>query len=112
MSTTPAPTKDWTVEAADTVDSIVGLVRDKATVPLRTVVRAIVYGIALAVVGGTAAVLGTVALVRALIVYIPVGYGPDHHRRVWLVYLGAGGLFALIGLFLLGAAERTPKEDG
>jgi len=48
--TTPVapPDADWTEHATDTIDAVVGLVRDKATVPLRTIARALVYGIALA----------------------------------------------------------------
>jgi hypothetical protein len=85
-------------------------VRDKATVPLRTVARFLVYGIALAAVGAVIAVFVVAAGVRALTVYLPVGFAPGHRRRVWVSYLVVGGIFTLAGLFLLRKAEATPRE--
>src|SRR5439155_16002587 len=42
---------DWTVRAADTVDSVVSVARDKAVVPATTVSRVLVYGLLAAIVG-------------------------------------------------------------
>jgi ABC-type amino acid transport system permease subunit len=81
---------DWTVQVTDTIESVVGSIRDKTTVPAETIARALVYGIVIAVVGTAAIVLMTVGLVRLL----------DNWLKIWGVYGILGGLFTLLGLFL------------
>ena len=81
---------DWTVQIADTIESVVGSVRDKTAVPLETVARALVYGILIAVIGTTALVLFTIILVRLL----------SYLLQVWAVYGILGILFTGLGLFL------------
>lgn len=115
--TTPAAggpgAEDWTAQAADTVEAVVGLVRDKATVPLRTAARALVYGIALTVVGALTLVLLIVAAIRGITLALSplVGRAANHHHRVWVSYVILGGIFTLSGLFLLRRAEGTPQEE-
>lgn len=86
----PDAPQDWTVQVADTIESVVGSIRDKTTVPAETVARALVYGILVGVMGATALVLLTVGTVRLL----------DNWLRIWAVYAILGGLFTLLGLFL------------
>lgn len=81
---------DWAVQIADTIESVVGSVRDKTAVPLETVARALVYGILVAVIGVTALVLVTISAVRLL----------DYVLEIWAAYAIVGGLFTLMGLFL------------
>lgn len=81
---------DWTVQVADTIESVVGSVRNKTAVPLETIARALVYGIILATMGVTALVLVTILAVRLL----------DYVLPVWAAYAIIGGLFTLLGLFL------------
>ena len=97
MATPAAPTPttgttspDWTVQVADTIESVVGSVRDKTAVPLETVARALVYGIVLGTMGVTALVLTTVILIRVLSLVL----------EVWAAYAIIGGLFTALGLFL------------
>ena len=92
---TPTPTTgttspDWTVQVADTIESVVGSVRDKTAVPLETIARALVYGIVLGTMGVTALVLVTVIAVRLLSLVL----------EVWAAYAIIGGLFTALGLFL------------
>ena len=103
---------DWTVQAADLIETAVVAVRDKTTVPLRTAARAVVYGIAISVVGALSVVLAIVAAIRGLTLLLTplVGHGPGHHHRVWASYALVGGIFTLAGLFLLRKAEATPQE--
>ena len=61
------PGSDWTVQAADTIESVVGSIRDKTTVPLTTVARSLVFGLIAGVLGVAALVLLTIGLVRAVI---------------------------------------------
>jgi hypothetical protein len=91
---------DWSAQAADTIESVVGTIRDKTTVPLTTVARALVYGIVAGVAGGAALLLLAIALVRLLDVYTP--------GNVWKVYAVVGGLFTVGGLFAW--SKRTPKH--
>ena len=91
---------DWTSQVADTIDSVVGTVRDKTTVPAETVARALVYGILIAVMGSTALLLLTVGVVRLL----------DNWLRIWAVYLIVGGVFTLGGM-LCWAFRRPRKKE-
>ena len=96
---------DWSVQAADTIERVVGTIRDKTSVPLTTVARALVFGLLAAVMGVTTLVFVTIALVRAVNVYLP--------GDVWAAYLVIGGIFTLIGAFLLRKAtsQKRRKED-
>lgn len=95
-----ATSADWTVQVADTIESVVGSVRDKTAVPLETVARALVYGILVAVVGTMALVLTTVMLVRLL----------SYVLQVWAVYGILGTVFTLVGLLLW--RKRRPARGG
>lgn len=97
----PSPvTSDWTIQVADTIESVVGSVRDKTATPLETVARALVYGILIIVMGTAALVLLTIALVRAGTYLLPV----------WAVYAIVGGLFTMVGLLLW--RKRRPSAAG
>ena len=102
---TPPPTAgttspDWTVQVADTIESVVGSVRAKTAVPLETIARALVYGILLAVMGSAALILSTIVLVRVL----------SYWLEVWAVDLILGAIFTLLGLFLW--RKRRPNAAG
>src|SRR5207253_791589 len=88
---------DWTVRAADTVDSVVSVARDKAVVPATTVSRVLVYGLLAAIVGTMTLTLLAVGVVRLLVAYLP--FDPVY-RRVWAAEAIVGGIFLLPGLFL------------
>lgn len=93
----PATGSDWTVQAADTVERVVGGIRDKTTVPLTTVARALVYGLLAAVMGTSVLVLLCIAVVRALDAYLP--------GEVWSAHLLIGGIFTVAGALLLRKAS-------
>src|SRR3954453_4012621 len=96
MSDTAPPRvapKDWTVRVADTLESTIGSVPDKAVVPGTRIARWIVFG-------ALAAILGTMALVLFIIMAIRafVNYVPPH--KVWVGDLAVGGIFVIVGLLL------------
>ena len=94
----PATTSaDWTVQVADTIETVVGTVRDRTAVPLETVARALVYGIVLGTMGLTALVLFTILLIRVL----------DYAMEIYLAYALLGAIFTLLGMFLW-RKRRTP----
>ncbi len=98
-ATDGSTSRDWTVQVADTIESVVGSIRDKTAVPLETVARALVYGILIAVMGTTALVLLTILAIRLL----------DYVLPIWAVDAIVGGLFTALGLFLW--RKRRPTRD-
>ena len=84
---------DWTKTVADAIETVVSKLRDRTTVPLTTVARALVYGLVAAVLGTTALVLLVIALVRFVESYLPFG-------DVWLPYGVVGAILVGLGLFI------------
>ena len=96
----PAPDgDDWAVQAADTVERIVGTVRDRTTGPIAKVARVVVFGLLAAVVGTTAVTLLAIGSVRAINVYLP--------EDVWAAHLVVGGIFTLLGLLLWSRRRQS-----
>ncbi|HVE45993.1 MAG TPA: hypothetical protein VNA57_04510 [Acidimicrobiales bacterium] len=95
---------DWTVQAADTVERLVGGLRDKTAAPLTTVARALVYGLLAAVMAVATLVLVVIGALRAVDVYLP--------GEVWSAHLLVGGIFTLLGGFLLRKASADRKPTG
>jgi hypothetical protein len=90
------PTRDWTVEVTDRVGSIVSTVRDKTTVPITKIARAVVFGVLAATLGVAALILLVITLLRVIDVYLPFDpYG----RRVWVAYAALGAIFVAVGTF-------------
>src|SRR5262245_4823035 len=94
-------TDDWTVRAADTIEGVVGVVRDRAVVPVTRVARWLVFGVLAAMIGTTILILLAIGLVRVAVAYIPP-------HRAWGAHLYTGGIFSLLGLFLW--SRRTPRD--
>ena len=90
---------DWPAQTADSIERFVTSIRDKTTGPLEKVARALVFGLLAGILGIAAAVLSSVAIVRALDVAIP--------GDVWSAHAITGGIFTLAGLFLW--SKRSAK---
>jgi len=104
----PLGGRDWTVEVTDRLESLVGTVRNKTTVPITKIARAVVFGLVAAVVAVVALVLVVVALIRVIDVYLPFDpYG----RRVWVAYAALGAIFLLAGTFCWTKRTRKPQES-
>lgn len=106
--TSPSPASsgnDWPADVAARIDSLVGAVRDKTTVPATTAARVVVYGLFLGVVGAALGILLVIALVRLLDVYLP--FHPLA-RRVWVVDAGASAIFLAGGAFMW--RKRRPRR--
>jgi hypothetical protein len=93
----PAAERDWTVEVANRIESVVETVRDKTTVPVTKAARGLVFGLVAGVLGAAAFFLVVVGLVRVLDVYLP--FHPLA-RRVWVVDAAAAAIFLGSGAFL------------
>jgi len=98
----PAPAgAEWPAQAADVIESVVTTIRDRSVAPLQAIARVIVYGLLAALVSSVLLVLVAVAVVRALVVYVPP-------HRVWFADVVLGGFFSLVGLILW--SQRRPRR--
>ena len=98
-ATTTLRADDWAAQTADTIEQVVGAVRDRTAVPLTAIARTVVYGLFAAFAASMALVLLAIGAVRALDVYLP--------EDVWAAHLVTGGIFTLAGLFLWARRRRT-----
>ena len=100
---------DWPAQAADTIERVVGSVRDKTTGPAITVARWVVYGTFALVVGSMVLILLAIAGVRLLDVYLPDAWvGEDH---TWAAHLVTGGLFTVVGAWAWSRRSAPPDTD-
>jgi hypothetical protein len=102
----PVPTRDWTVDAVDRLDAVVDAVREKSTVPLTKVARAVVFGLVAVVFALLALVLFVIGLLR-LHVYLPLN---EEGRKIYATYIVLGAIFVLVGMFLWRLASPRTKE--
>lgn len=100
-----SPDRDWTYDVADRVESVVGAIRDRTTVPATLIARGIVYGLVVGTLGAAFLFLLVVAGIRLLDVYLP--FHPVG-RRVWVVDAAASAIFLGAGAFLW--RKRRPKD--
>lgn len=98
---------DWPAQAADTIERVVGTVRDKTTGPAITAARWVVYGTFAAIIGLAVAILLAIAAVRLLDVYLPDAvFGEDH---TWVAHLIVGLVFTIAGM--VAWSKRTAPDD-
>jgi hypothetical protein len=94
---------DWPAQTAETIDRVVGSIRDKTAVPLERVARLVVYGLLAGILGIAALTMLAVGIVRVLDVYIPVD-------SVWPAHLITGGIFTVTGLFLWSKRKQPTRK--
>jgi hypothetical protein len=92
---------DWTTEAVDTLEQLVGTVREKTVVPAQRATRAVVYGLLAGFFVVAAFLMLVIALFRALVVLT---------GEVWLAYLILGGIFVVGGTFVWTMRFTPPEE--
>ena len=108
--TAPAAS-DWTVQAADTIESVVGTIRNKTVVPATTAARIVVYGLVVAALGVVALVFFVTLTVRLGSVYLETGwFARRHGRSVWATEAILGGILTLAGLFLIRKANARNED--
>jgi hypothetical protein len=106
MAANPLTDPNWAPELADTVERLVGTVRDRATKPAVRAARAIVFGLLAAMLAVVAITLLLIAATRAVQALLDLGL--DWSVAVYLSYFIVGGILCLVGLLLLG---RRPPPD-
>jgi hypothetical protein len=92
--------EDLASQAADTIDQVIGVVRDKTVVPARAASKAVVYGLLAGFFVAVAVVLLIVAFFRGA--FIVTG-------RVWGAYLWTGGILVIAGA--LCWTRRASRSD-
>jgi predicted lysophospholipase L1 biosynthesis ABC-type transport system permease subunit len=106
MPSNPLSDPNWAPQLADTIERVVGTVRDKTTRPVIMAARGVVFGLIAAFVGVFALVIALIGLLRG--VQAIIEWPTSHETSVWVSYLVVGGLFCLAGAFLM--SKRNPKE--
>jgi hypothetical protein len=99
MPGNPFTDPNWAVDLADTIERVVGTVRDRTTKPLVTASRGIVFGLLAAILGVVAAILLIVVATRATQALLDIWF--RHETSVYLSYFIVGGIICLAGLFVL-----------
>ena len=86
---------DWPAQAADTVVRVVDQVKAKSTDNVVLLVRAIVYGLVILVLGVAIIAMTTIALLRVTDAYLPIGDGVG--SATWAAHGLLGLLLSILG---------------
>ncbi|NCZ89767.1 MAG: hypothetical protein EBY93_02385, partial [Actinobacteria bacterium] len=86
----------WATRAVDLLDRVLDGVRNRTTRPLVIAVRAIVFGLLIAVGACVAFVFALIGLFRGANELFDLWW--DRDTAVWVSYVVLGSLFVLIGL--------------
>ena len=95
---------DWPSQAADTIVTVVGTVRDRTTGPIMVVARALVFGVFIGTIGTGVVVLAIIGLVRMLDKILP--------SSVWLPYLVLGVIFVIAGALIFRRRNQSVAPAG
>ncbi|MET0144792.1 MAG: hypothetical protein ABW328_08420 [Ilumatobacteraceae bacterium] len=99
MPGNPLTDPNWAADLADTVEKVVGTVREKATTPVVHIARGIVYGLLGGILGIVAVTLLLIAATRALQALLDIGL--TNEQAVYVSYLLVGGILCIAGLLVL-----------
>ncbi len=99
MPGNPFTDPNWAADIADTIERVVGTVRDRTTKPLVKASRAVVFGILTAILGVVALTLLIIVLTRATQALLDIWL--RHEVSVYVSYLIIGGIICIGGAFVL-----------
>ncbi|MEX2626797.1 MAG: hypothetical protein WD225_07915 [Ilumatobacteraceae bacterium] len=105
MAGNPITDPNWARELADTVDRIVGKVRDTTTDNIVLVARALVFGLFIAIVGIFTLVIFLVAVTRGLQALLELAV--EWPRAVYLSYLILGGILCALGGLMMSKRRAS-----
>ena len=106
MPGNPLTDPNWAKEFADTIDRYVGKVRTTVTDRLVYAVRALVFGIVIAIAAPVSLILLIIVSTRFLQRLIDLG--TDHDSSVWISYAVMGGLLVLGGSLMMRKRYAGP----
>ena len=101
MAGNPLTNPDWAPELADTVDRLVGRVRDNATSKAVKAVRGVVFGLVVGVTAITALVLAIIIGTRLLQQLLTIAGLFDADTSVWVSYMIMAGILFVAGVFCM-----------
>jgi hypothetical protein len=104
MPGNPLTDPNWAPDLTDQITEFVGNIRRKTTDNAVKVVRGVVFGLIGLILGIVAVVLAVIAASRGLKELYDLGTTTE--RAVYLSYFTLGGIFTLLGLFLM--MKRSP----
>jgi hypothetical protein len=99
MPGNPFTDPNWAPDLADTIDRYVGKVRTAVTDRAVVAVRAVVFGIVIAIAAPVTFALLLILSTRFLQRLIAIG--TDHDSSVWISYVVLGGLMVLGGALMM-----------
>lgn len=105
MAGNPLTDPKWATEFADTVERVVGQVRQRTTDKLVVLARALVYGLIAGLIGIVVAILAVIFSVRGLQSLLDLMM--PWSRAVWVSYLLFGGILLLLGMLMM--KKRRPR---
>ncbi|MFZ4810892.1 MAG: hypothetical protein ACOYL9_06075 [Ilumatobacteraceae bacterium] len=108
MPGNPLTNPQWAQQFADTVERVVGLVRDNATVRAVQVVRGLVFGLVIGLAGIAAVILTTILSLKLIQKIVNIGGWIDADSSVWVSYLVLSTLLFIGGVWCL--SQRSLKE--
>lgn len=108
MPGNPLTDPQWAPNLADTVERVVGAVRDTVTSKAVTAVRALVFGIVVTFASLVALVIVVILLTKLAQRLVNVGGWIDADSSVWVSYMVIGGLAGLAGLWCM--SKRSVKD--
>lgn len=108
MAGNPLTDPAWASDLANTVERVVGQVRDRATTPIVKVVRALVFGVVIVFAAFALLLLSVIVGVKLLQTILNSPIGLDHDSSVWVSYMVMAGILGVLGLFAMRL--RRPKE--
>lgn len=106
MPGNPLTDQHWASDLADTVERLVGKVRDTATNNVVLVTRAVVFGLLGAVLGIAALVLTLIVVTRGLQSLLELAV--EWPRAVYISYFVLGGICLAAGAFMM--KKRRPAD--
>lgn len=106
MPGNPLTDPNWAADLAETVERVVGNVRDKTTNNIVMAARAVVFGLLGFILGLFVLVLALVTLMRGLQSLLELGM--SWPRAVYVSYFIVGGICCLGGMFLM--RKRRPTD--
>lgn len=99
MPGNPLTDPNWAPDLTDQITDFVGNVRRRTTDNAVKAARAVVFGLLGLILGIVAVVLAIIGSTRGLQALYDLGTSTD--KAVYLSYFTLGGIFTLVGLFLM-----------
>ena len=107
MPGNPFTDPNWAKDITDLIDRYVGKVRTTVTDRLVFVVRAVVFGIVIAIAAPVALILMVILSTKLLQRVLAIA--TDHDSSIWISYAVTGGVLVLLGSVMM--RKRYVSED-